>query len=149
MVWIDGFGKQIFTRKKRISHFLDYLRNSDSQCAVHLRTMFRAELDLLPLTSAHDDSRSNAVVCFSKIYPADARKFLVHLLLSMGHFDTELDLFNCNNLWDSFKNPGLRTNTTTKENILDITRNYILEQAQFLPGSTRMFDQMSSNASSC
>ena len=141
MVWIDGFGKQIFIRKKRVSHFLDYLRNSNSQSAVHLNTIFRTEMDLLPLTSTHDDSRSNAVVYFSKIYPADAGKFLVHLLLSMGQFDTELDLFNCNNLWDSFKNAGLWTNTTIKENILSITRKYILEEAQFLPGSTRMFDK--------
>ena len=141
MVWIDGFGKQVLIRKNRTSYFFDCLQNSNEQCAVHLSAILQTEVDLLPFTSSNDDNRSSAVVFFSKIYPADAGKFFVHLLLSMGQFETELDLFSCNNLLDCFKKAGLWTNTTTRENIVNITRKYILEQAQFLPGSTRMFDK--------
>ena len=141
MVWVDGFGKQVLVRKNRVSQFLQCLQTSTNETAVHLRTILETEADLEPFTSPNDDTRSNAVVYFSKIYPSDGGKFLVHLLLSMGSFETELDLFSCNSLWDCFKKAGLWTKSTTKENILNITRKYIIEQAQYLPGSTRMFDK--------
>ena len=117
MVWIDKFGKQVLVRKNRVSHFLQCLQNSTNENAVHLITIIETEADLEPFTSPNDDSRSNAVVYFPKNYPSDAGKLLVHLLLSMGSFDTELDLFSCNTLRDCFKKAGLWRKSTTKENI--------------------------------
>ena len=84
--------------------------------------------------------RSNDVVYFSKIYPSDASRFLIHFLLSMGSFETELDLFDCVNLKECFQRSGL-SQCNVHQNVLFLVKMYILEQAQFLPGPTRMFDR--------
>ena len=86
--------------------------------------------------------RSNAVVYFTKTYPSNPTKFLIHLLLSMGNFDTEIDLFESENLFQSFQKAGLwQPDLSPEQNVVEITRKYILEEAQFLPGSTRTFDK--------
>ena len=141
MIWIDGFGKQILVRKNRVSQFLELLQTSTERNATSLRAAIETEADMASLTSKLTDSRSNAVVYFSKIYPSDAGKFLIHLLLSMGDFETELDLFSCTSLLDSFKKAGLWTESSVRQNIIKLTKKYILEEAQFLPGSTRMFNK--------
>ena len=141
MIWIDGFGKQILVRRNRVPQFLEILQNSTEESATSLRAAIETEADMASLTSKILDSRSNVVVYFSKIYPSDAGKFLIHLLLSMGEFETELDLFNCTSLLDSFKKAGLWSESSVRQNILKLTKKYILEEAQFLPGSTRMFNK--------
>ena len=142
MHWIDGFGRQILLRKKRVSNFLDILNNSSNNSALQLKAVFTSQLTLDCLISPNDDSRSNAVIYYSKIFPSDPAKFLIHLLLSMGRFQTEFDLFNCRSLKESYVISGLYDVTRTIEtNVINLTRRYILQQAQYLPGSTRMFDR--------
>ena len=137
---IDGFGRQVFIRTQRVEDFRIILYASNDTSAVMLRTLL-AQNTINDYISPHKDNRSNCVIYFSKIYPSDPCKFLVHLLLSMGHFETEFDLFNTNTLKDSFVNSGLLTSTSVEQNVLSLTKKYILKQAQFLPGSTRMFDR--------
>ena len=141
MHWIDGFGKQVLIRQKRINNFLIALEKSNHVSAAMLKQTFDNQSNFENLVSSNTDQKSNVVVYFSKVFPSEGSKFLIHLLLSMGHFETEFDLFNCTNLKESFIKSGLLSTETLSETALTLTKRYILEQAQFLPGSTRMFDR--------
>ena len=53
----------------------------------------------------------------------------------MGKFQTEYDLFNCNILRESFVLSGLYDVTETIDtNVINLTRQYILEQAKIYQG---------------
>ena len=141
MIFIDGFNRHVVIRKKRLPHFVETLNQSNHPTAVSLRN-FLQNIDLESLVSSNSDMRSNAVVYFTKTYPSNPTKFLIHLLISMGNFDTEIDLFESENLFQSFLKAGLwQRDLSPEQNVVEITRKYILEEAQFLPGSTRMFDK--------
>ena len=139
--WIDGVGRQLLIRKKRVLHFLLYLKKSNHPTAHSLLNSPTLQHNAKFHVSPHADLRSSCVVYFSKIYPNDPFKFLVHLLLSMGQFDTEYELFNCSSLKEAFPKGGFNLNDTPENVAIKITRKYILEQALHLPGSTRMFDR--------
>ena len=142
MHWIDGFSRQIVIRRNRVTNFLDILNNCSNNSALQLKSVLTSQTMLNGVISPNSDSRSNSVIYFSKIYPSDPPKFLIHLLLSMGQFQTEFDLFNCHCLKESFVSSGLYDITQSIDNnVITLTKRYILEQAQFLPGSTRMFDR--------
>ena len=55
--------------------------------------------------------------------------------LSMGKFQTEYDLFNCNNQRESFVLSGYYdVRETIDTNVINLTRQYILEQAEIYQG---------------
>jgi AAA domain len=80
-----------------------------------------------------------AVISFVK--PWDKIKFLYHLCLSLGHYDTEIDLF-CNvNIRLVFEKAGLIPSAAAvdRRHVLDILRQYVLTDLRFHPISARQF----------
>ena len=76
---------------------------------------------------------------FSNVYPKEGSKFL-HLLYTMGEFDTELDLFNSPSLRDCFVKAGLLPSSELNESTaLELLRKYLLEQLIFVPGGNVSF----------
>ena len=80
----------------------------------------------------------------SSVKSSNASKFFVHILLSMGTFDTEYELWNVSTVKEAFENASLlRPNATDvelAEDMKHICHRYISEQLLFVPAGTKQFD---------
>ena len=92
----------------------------------------------LPQISSNDNR--DAVVVFSSILTEQSSRFLVHLLLSLGTYVCEYDLFSVSIIKEAFEKAGFDI-AAVDTTVLALTKRYVVEQAQFVPGSTRMFDK--------
>ena len=76
------------------------------------------------------------------VKPTNFHKFLIHLLLRMGTFDTEIILFKSCNIKQRFIDSGILKDPTPSDatNIEDINRvfvKYILDQLLNIPTETK------------
>ena len=127
--WIDGMGHRIEMKKAAAKPILDILNRE--QCALkkqeaycdsfwrHLKDI--CELCLDKSRSRVDeakwkryeslyiskDDKPLPVIVFSNVRPKNASKFVIHLLLSMGHFLTKADLWIHGNMRSAFEKARL------------------------------------------
>jgi hypothetical protein len=80
------------------------------------------------------------ILVFSNITPNNTSQFLYHLLLSMGEYDTEMDLLTHVSMRDSFVCAKLVDANDLVESVNRLTKRYILEQLCFYPIGTKRFD---------
>jgi len=85
------------------------------------------------------------IIVYKPAKPNQTNRFLIHVLLSLGTYSNELQLFNSSNLVDSFRQAQLLLSRDHNvqpsiEDVCHITRRYILEQLLFIPGGTKTFD---------
>ena len=76
----------------------------------------------------------------SCVKPANATKFLFHILLSMGCFETELDLLGFPTIRESFVYAGLiddDSDQSIRDSVTWLIRRYVIEQLRYYPVSTR------------
>ena len=146
--WIDGSNSEIKLRSSalhelqiwftqftgfndpRVAEFEKVLRNLN-------RTIFR-ELYVADSTML---STGPAEVVFSKVYTKNNFKFLLHLLYTMGSFETELDLFSSSSLRSCFVTAGFiaqkaHYDITDSHHLL---KRYTLEQLIYIPGGNVSF----------
>ena len=73
--------------------------------------------------------------------PWDRSKFLTHLCLSLGKYDTEFDLFTSGSIKEAFFRAGLlrSAHDICRVDVLNILRNYVLTNLSFHPISARQF----------
>ena len=77
------------------------------------------------------------------IRPQQTESFIIHIILSMAEFDTEVDLFSCRTIRDVFRRGNLLLSGGLEPTELDVNhlmKRYVLEQLLFLPGGTKVFD---------
>ena len=60
-------------------------------------------------------SEEEAVVVFSNTLPNNPTKFLLHLLLTVGKLDTELDILNVQSFKEAFIEAGILLNSTVTD----------------------------------
>ena len=92
-----------------------------------------------------DDGKDHLPIpVFSYIIPTMNTSFLLHIMLSMGKFETEIDLITHQDLRESLKYCDLIGNNTDEESLhqyaKDLTRKWIIEQVQYFPNSQRVID---------
>ena len=154
-LWIDGTGHRIFLRKRYIADAADYMSqlmfaDSDdvSQPAMELygdvfnplqRAADQNAQTPLYLRFVDTAATQRNIVVFSSVTPLQFPRFLVHLLLSKGHFQTEVDLYSCRNLREAFVQTGLLPSVQpSPAEVAILIRSYVTEQLQWLPmGSTQ------------
>ena len=104
--WIDIFGFLVFLRRCYLEDFEIYLRKLRTEGHMNLHrleddtTILFLENDRMNLKTIDDDQ---VQVVTSNIVPTNPFKFLVHYVLSYGHFETEIDLFNQQNMIEVYK----------------------------------------------
>jgi hypothetical protein len=83
------------------------------------------------------------VVWFNSIKPTQANRWLIHIILSMGEFDNEMNLFGHGTLRECFIQAKLLhpDRVNWESSIENIARRYILEQLVYLPGGSKQFDR--------
>jgi hypothetical protein len=97
----------------------------------------------------HHSEAMLPVPVFSNIKPSNASRFLFHLLLSLGEYDTEMDLLVHSTSQQAFIGAKLISDdiSSIEDSVVKLTRRYIVEQLSFYPISTRAFDHYLETAS--
>jgi predicted GIY-YIG superfamily endonuclease len=82
---------------------------------------------------------------FSNVKPALATRFMLHLLLSMGKFDTEIDLLHNASLLEAFRYAKLFTLSNNEDDmnrsVDDLLRKWEEDQLEYYPINTRPYDK--------
>ena len=166
--WVDGLGNMVQIRPTAIEPALQFLQNYNGPCLPQpcLRTLFwrlnnlhQKEVSGEGFTNEHEqhlwkdlkfhlvDQKASAklpVVVFSSIKPKNATRFLVHVLLSMGQFETEFELLAQPSMKAAFVKANLFHDHATvqgrEESCNTLLKRFITEQLAFYPVSTRSFD---------
>jgi len=81
------------------------------------------------------------VVWYRGARPTQVNRFLVHILLSMGYFVDEYDLFMCPSLRDCFIRGRLLDPNDPVESAKSLMKLYLLQQLSCLPAGTATFDR--------
>ena len=68
------------------------------------------------------------IAVYSNIKPTQMHQFLVHVLLSMGEFDNELELLSSGNIKAAFIAAKLINEHDVEQGVMDILRRYTLTQ---------------------
>lgn len=110
--WIDGFGRKVLLRKCALPQVVTHLRSlrrdllpPESQLLLdHLLDILldSENYDRCPFI-VDDGKEDPPVVVFSKVVPEQNMKFILHILLVLGKYDTELDLKQCTTLKEAFE----------------------------------------------
>jgi predicted GIY-YIG superfamily endonuclease len=81
------------------------------------------------------------IVWYNSVNPALWNRFLLHILLSMGRFCTEVELLLDGNFRNAFFRAGLLGTESDEQSIKNIMRRYVVEQLVFMPGGSYKFDK--------
>jgi hypothetical protein len=160
--WVDGLDCQIVVRPQSIAKVLQL-----PKCTAEVQHLFEllnfiqhgvvvngnrylnwSQQELRDTYSKFIDQKvdSKALLpfpLFNVVKPTQTNRFLIHLLLSMGRFNNEGDLFKGQKMADYFFNAGLigDGDNVTEEDVLNLTKRFIMEQLLYVPGGTMMFDR--------
>ncbi|KAL3924935.1 MAG: hypothetical protein SGILL_000742 [Bacillariaceae sp.] len=168
--WIDGLGHEILLRRSAAPELLDIIRSQDcrKQCRYlkvdHLRkhveglcALFldkdKSKVDQKRWDRCHDrfitkTEKPLPVIVFSNVRPQNASKFVIHLLLSMGHFNTEADLWVHGNMRVAFEKARLTprldnaTDVEVREAVDVLLSAWIRDQLKYYPIGTKKFDEL-------
>lgn len=138
--WIDGLGRRVFIRRSALKDFGEHLKslsNSDLKdfekmlkfCLLHM--IDGAAPDMERLFVLDDNREDYPIAVFSKVSPDMNVKFVLHVLLILGQFDTELDIKAAGSLKQSFVYCGL-IRKTSLDNDNDLREDLNLLMARII-----------------
>lgn len=151
--WINGVGHLLQVRAVAIPYILQdelcppnmgillYTFLRDNNMHFFTSAEYNRMKALFLCTTPPNDTKMPIIV-LSPIKPTQTNRFLIHLLLSLGYYCNEGELFNTTSIIQSFKNASLISSTSpTSDDVIRITKRYIEEQLFFIPSGTRTFDR--------
>ena len=109
--WIDALGREVWMRKCALPRIREHLQNIDTSQLQHHSMSLRNYLlhvietneEGIPCQFIRDDGRKDyPIVVYSKVVPEQQMKFVLHLLLVLGEYNTELDLKNAVSMREAF-----------------------------------------------
>ena len=152
-VWIDGTNCVVRIRQSAMNQISQYIKDMETlnneiafSNLKHILTINDGN-NITDHVSKNRLTSNTPVVVFSTVYPRQPINFLLHLLYSMGAFETELDLFHSSSLLDCFvKAKILPEGKLTEEDAHVLIRKYLFEQMIFIPGGNLSFSARLSDA---
>ena len=139
--WIDGLGRRIRLRKGSLGEVKTHLLSLDLANLKEHSIMLRAELlrmiedeDDKALFVFDDKGVSLPIPVFSSITPNHGVPFLLHIMLMLGEYDTELDLRFQSTIRESLSAVGLIGNSTDAEDL----KGYSIQLVKRTCGNTRL-----------
>ena len=160
--WIDGLQHQVLVRRKALCEIMKYCDTIES---IDIRSptskMVRLFSDLnLEIGSEHalneefrfhildnlldEDVNCEHLPCpvYSYVKPTTGPSFLHHILVSMGQYETEIDLIMHNSIRESFRYAKLIGDGESENELRSysdgLLREWIKCQLQFFPNSLRL-----------
>ena len=156
-LWINGFGRFVQVRARAIPEVLSELRRQrhpwfrgyyqmirlfeQLQTAVQCHLPSVRQTGLLDMFVCERTSKYLPITWYDSVRPTRTNRFLVHILLSMGYFRDEYELFTTPSLRHSFHKAGLLDPTNPLESCKDLVKEYVLSQLVCLPAGTITFDR--------
>lgn len=168
-LWVDGLQNQVCLRLKDLPEVIEFLElqdipedNQNSRYVMktyfkkvsHYHNMFSENENYGSETDhelwafmnngiLHDDDlRHLPIPVFSYVRPTMGPRFILHLMLSMGEFDTELDLILHRTLRDSLRYAKLIGLNDDEDSLQEyansLLKKFILEQLQYFPNSSKV-----------
>ena len=161
--WIDGAGRCVRLRHAHVrdaAQFIQSLTTSNhveiAPVAVDLyvsifnvlvNTHEQPIVDNEPMNQVYNRfvdaaKKKRNVVVFTAPAPSYISNFLVHVLISMGEFVTEADLFRGPDMVAAFRRAGLVQGADIQEDdVKNIARQYVRHQLLWLPIGSRTFSR--------
>ena len=87
------------------------------------------------------DEESLPVPWHRSVRPTQTIRFLIHILLTMGYFVDEYELFSTASIRESFIKCHLLNPHQPEESARTLMRNYFFQQLKILPVGTKTFDR--------
>jgi predicted GIY-YIG superfamily endonuclease len=164
--WVDGLNCRLRVRVRAIPEILKYIdepgrrgRTQRGVCRLFLKlqecTIPENEQGLrhhstegLEIQTLRNmffelgDTSKLPVPVFSNIKPTTPHRFLIHVLLSMGEFQNELELWEEGTIQRAFLKARLISNNDQEASVRALVKKYVMEQLLFMPGGTQMFDRL-------
>eukprot|EP00956_Cyclotella_meneghiniana_P042934 scaffold249353_cov82-Cyclotella_meneghiniana.AAC.19 len=137
--WIDGANRLVRIRKCAVEPVKNHLNNLEEMCLRlderKLRNHILVELEKDDYNRNSlffvDDGRSSCPIpVFSRVNPEQSMKFLHHIVLVLGEYDTELDLHRCNNAMELLSNTNLIGRHDTEEKTEEDLMNSVYQAMQ-------------------
>lgn len=171
--WIDGLQRQIRLRKKAIAEIVSWCEKLESESTFHSINERNSLIHMIPLIYdindiyqanvnelnteeeefyvkvysdfLFDDEKEHLPIpVFSYIIPTMGTSFLLHIMLSMGRFETEIDLTMHATILECLRSCGLvgcNNDTDSLKRYADeLLHKFIIEQVQYFPNSQRVID---------
>ena len=93
----------------------------------------------------HEDTMEHLPIpCYSFTTPLMSTSFMLHIMLSMGRFETEIDLLTHSNIKECLRKCKLigpnEDSESLKNYANNMLRRFIEEQMQYFPNSQRVID---------
>ena len=154
--WIDGFTSLVKVRARAIDDLMLFLRKHHGtwdgywsmlmlltrlKDAIDCPTPDPDQQELLDRFVCERERERLPVVWYDTVRPTRVDRFLIHILLSMGHFVDEYDLFAVPTLRHAFVKARLLDLDNPRLSAISLVREYILSQHVALPCGTRTFDR--------
>ena len=146
--WFDGISRLVKLRacsvNKAISYTQERMNVGDTRATEMWEQVFHGiavgNIDLVQRFVQPTQS-TEVVSVISLVRPWDRCKFMTHICLSLGKYETEVNLFCHRTLRDAYIQAGLLSpvDCTTRADILRILRRYVIEDLRFHPISARQF----------
>ena len=163
--WIDGFGFTVQVHGNAFDELRAYLANVEvfllrrpDQSIIDLFSEIlqgEASSDWLALKKRFIAPRKTCESVWAKsrallpvpvhsfVKPTNATKFLFHVLLSLGQFQTEFDLVSHATMRDAFVYANLINDSSPEAlagSLTSLIRRYVVEQLAYYPVGTRTWD---------
>ncbi len=155
--WIDGLDKQILIKPAAIANVMgmqgcskatkEVLRYLYDRCFCNSDENGDNNIKYVdPLLVIDEDYTMKylPLPIYNIVQPSQTNRFLIHLLLSMGSYSNEAELFARGSMKNCFKRAKLLPNeqqeVITIEDIKKLVKRFILTQLLFIPSGTRDFD---------
>ena len=152
--WVDGLGYCIYLNALYKEAFFNYCRNFSSGVRRFSRQCHEA-IACTTSSSSHkfiyDKKVCQTQVVLSNVVPRNTTNFLTHILLSLGEYVTELDIFSQSNMKSAFFEASLARSHLGCEDseVIDVVRRFVLEQLRYYPGSSTLLDRFVTSAYLC
>lgn len=165
--WIDGVGRRVMLRKQTLGEAIASLdkrlfddgklseRDPEKlparirELGEHLSGMLKKEGRIDPIFVKDDTGEQIPIVVFSRVLPNRGTQFLLHIMLVLGEFETELDLRTGGRLIESLAKAKLVPEKVLKDDVadkdlksasIDIVRRVINEIIPLQPVSMSKLD---------
>ena len=152
--WIDLAGRRVKVRQASLGHAIEHLTKRSSQgdhrASQLLREVFQpiqqdiqeGHLDSPLLKRFVDTSyqaNKNTIVSFTDVRPSETLEWCVHLILTLGQFETEAEIFSCGSMYEAFQKARLLPPDDPIERaefIEDSVQEYVRQRMEWFPEIT-------------
>ena len=163
-IWVDGLSNQVYLRSKAIQELNDYLDSEGfvedgSDSRIVMRNFMKTIISLHGIFCEDrefdneddhemwnfiqenllfdDEHRNLPIPVFSYVKPTLGPRFILHILLSMGQFETEIDLILHQSLRESLRYAHLIGPLDDEQSLRkysqELLKRFIEEQLMFFP----------------